>query len=163
MPVSDRAKAGLAAFIRSVVGNLIIGANVDRLALYPAKVATQNADGTLELQPDDSRLPPYSNVPIRYGVPGVTATVPNGARALLTWAGGDPQKPIVVGWEPGTVLTIVLAGGSAGVGRVGDAVKVTIPVNALTLAVSGATATGPAAPLDVTGTITAGSAKVKAG
>src|SRR5690242_14832304 len=104
MPLSDRAKAGLSAFIRRVVGLDILGPRVDYLALYAAKVVVQNGDGTLELQPDDTRLPGYSSVPIRYGIPGVTATVSANARCLITFAGADPQKPIVVGWEPGTVL-----------------------------------------------------------
>jgi hypothetical protein len=99
MPLSDRAKAGLTAFIRRVVGLDILGPRMDYLGEFPAKVVSQNGDGTLELQPDDSRLPGYSKVPIRYGVPGITATVSGGARCLLAFAGADPQKPVVVGWE----------------------------------------------------------------
>lgn len=112
MATTDRAKAALVAIIRATVGNFLVGPRVDYLAMYPAKVVSQNGDGTLELQPDDSRLPGYSSVPIRYGIPGVTATVSGGARALLTWAGGDPQKPVVVGWEPGTILSLAVKAGT---------------------------------------------------
>jgi hypothetical protein len=113
MPLSDRAKSGLTAFIRRVVGLDIVGPRIDFLAWYPCKVVSQNSDGTLELQPDDSRLPGYSKVPIRYGVPGITATVSNGARALLTFAGADPQKPIVVGWEGSGGVLVSLNVGQA--------------------------------------------------
>lgn len=58
---------------------------------------------------------------------------------------------------------VVLNGGSHNVARSSDAVEVSIPINALTLAVSGATATGPAAPITLSGTITGtGAAHVKA-
>lgn len=168
MPISDRAKAGLVAFIRSVVGGSIIGPRVDYLAVYPCKVVAQNSDGTLELQPDDARLPPYSNVPIRYGVPGVTATVPAGSRCLLTFAGADPQKRIVVGWEAGTVLGIVLAGGSNGVARNGDSVAATAQMSTWMSQVAAGLnglspgSVSPATPASF-GSISAGSTKVKAG
>lgn len=71
---------------------------------------------------------------------------------------------------PGIAAVTVNADGSVLVGhaatapvaREGDAVQVTIPASSLTLAVSGGSATGPAAPLTLSGTITAGSAVVKA-
>ena len=98
----DRIKSGLVAIIRRTVGAFIVQ-RVDFLAAYQCKVVTQNGDGTLELQPDDVRLPGYSKVPIRYGVPGVSATVAAGARVLLEFAGGDPQKPIATVWESASV------------------------------------------------------------
>jgi hypothetical protein len=113
----DRAKAALDAYVRGVFSRL------DYFAGYWCRVVGQNADGSLELQPDDARLPPLSGMPIRYGVPGVTAKVPAGARCLLEFAGGDPTKPFVATWEPGTVVEIVLAGGTQLVARKGDAVK----------------------------------------
>jgi len=113
MPLSDAAKRGLMAFIRRVVGNDILGPRMDYLGEFPSKVVSQNGDGTIELQPDDVRLPGYSNVPIRYGVPGLIATVSAGARCLLAFAGADPQKPIVVGWEGNTGVLVSLTVGPA--------------------------------------------------
>lgn len=101
--MGDRFTASLEAFVRSVLGH-----RLDYLASYPAKVVAQNADGTLELVADDARLPTYSKVPIRYGVPGVTATVAAGARAQLGFAGADPQKPVVTGFEASASALITL-------------------------------------------------------
>lgn len=50
-----------------------------------------------------------------------------------------------------------------GVARIGDSVSVTIPMGAIVSAVAGASATGPGAPVMVTGTITGGSMTVEAG
>lgn len=65
----------------------------------PAKVITQNADGTLELKPEDERWPGMSKVPIRYGLPGVSAKIKAGARVIFTFEGDDTTRPIVVGWD----------------------------------------------------------------
>ncbi len=121
MPASDRAKAGLAAFIRSVVGLNILGPRVDYLAAYQCKAVSQNGDGSLELQPDDTRLPGYSKVPIRYGVPGVTATIAAGARVLLEFAGGDPQKPIATVWESASVTLLTITATAIKLGGSGAA------------------------------------------
>jgi hypothetical protein len=114
MPISDRAKIGLTAFIRRTIGLDIIGPRVDYLAAYQCKVVVQNADGTLELQPDNAALPGYSKVPIRYGVPGISATVAAGARVLLEFAGGDPQKPIAGGAFDVLMQAIATAVGTSG-------------------------------------------------
>ena len=105
-----RVQAALAAIVRALVGNTLVGPCVDYLAQYPAKVVTQNGDGSLELVPDDTRLPTYSAVPIRYGVPGVSAQVAPGARVLLGFAGADPQKPIAELWESASVVSLTVTG-----------------------------------------------------
>jgi hypothetical protein len=93
--------------------------------MYPAKVVSQSGN-QLELLPDDTRIPPLSNVPMRLGVPGITATVAPGSRVLLGWAAGDPQKPVATLWESSSVTslnisatTITLNGGVANVARAG--------------------------------------------
>jgi hypothetical protein len=142
-----------------------IGDRVDRLALYAATVIGQNADGTLELQADNPRIGSPSSVPIRWGIPGLTATVPAGARCYLTFAEGDPTKPIVVAWEAGTALGIVLAGGSHGVARTTDAVGAATAM-ATWIAAVGSYINGHggsiSSPTDF-GTISGGSSVVKAG
>jgi hypothetical protein len=92
-------QGGAGRIVRALVGNTLIGPRVDWLAKYDARVVAQNADGTLELKPDDDRLPSYSGVPIRYGVPGIAATVAAGARVVLEFSGANPQRPIATVWE----------------------------------------------------------------
>jgi hypothetical protein len=98
--VSDRAKAAFEALVRGVLPDL------DFLARYPARVVKQNGDGTLELIPDDARIPGMSKVPIRYGVPGIRATVAPGARVLLGFAGGNRDAPEAELWESASVLKL---------------------------------------------------------
>jgi hypothetical protein len=98
----DRLKAALAAFVRSVTSRL------DYLALYSCKVLSQNGDGTLELQPDDARLPGLSKVPIRIGVPGVDVKVTPGAKVLLGFAGGDPRQPIAALFDKDSLKEITV-------------------------------------------------------
>jgi hypothetical protein len=82
---------------------------IDPLALYPCTVRGQNGDGSLELVPDDSRFGPgLSRVPIRLGIPGATVQVAGGARALVSFAAGDVRKPIVVGWEAGSLDSLTI-------------------------------------------------------
>lgn len=112
---------------------------------------------------------------------GLAATPPAGAHALVLSVGGDAGDPVVVAVSGGTgrptglasgavalydasgqTVTVSAAGGiqlgasaSAGVARTGDAVQVTIPIGAID-------GVNPVAPVVVTGTITGGSATVKA-
>ena len=69
----DRLKAAVAKVLAPFL------ARIDYQALYEATVVAQNEDGSLELRPDTPKLPPLSRVGIRYGVPGIKATLnPNG-------------------------------------------------------------------------------------
>jgi hypothetical protein len=165
----DRLKAGLGAYVRSLFSRL------DHYAGYWCRVVAQNADGTLELVPDDPRLHSHSNVPIRYGLPGVQATVASGARVLLEFAGGDPSKPFATVWESATATEIVIAGGTKGAARIDDTAKadtamatwmsqVETALNALSpgavTPLSTVPVTGAAT---VFGVITGGSTKLKVG
>ena len=161
-PILDKTKQGLAAFIRSVLSR------TDFLAMYPCQIVSQNSDSTLELKPDDARLPPYSNVPLRLGIPGCTVTVASGSRALVGWYAGDPSKPFAALFESSTVIklnvsanTISLNSGSSGVGRVGDAVSSSAAF-VTWLGVVGAFCSAGVAPASI-GAISAGSTTVKAG
>lgn len=111
----DRVKWGLAQFVRAVFSR------IDYLALYPAKVIAQRGDGSLDVVPDDGRFAGLSGVPVRYGIPGVTATVAPGARVLIGFAGGDPSRPIAEFWESATLISLSFAGGVQPIARVGDA------------------------------------------
>ena len=118
----DRIKKGLASFVRSQVSG------VDYLGMYACRVQGQ-AGQTLELHPDDTRLPDLQGVPIRLGLPQAEVTVAVGSRVLLGWENGDPQRPFAGLWDLSTVTelrlngtSIVLNGGSMPVARVGDTV-----------------------------------------
>lgn len=96
--------------------------------LYPAEVVTQNADGTLQLLPDDERVrgAGLDRVPIRCGLPGFEVRVKAGARVRLGFDGGDPSRPFASLWDadPSVVESISFAGGTRPIARVGDTVQV---------------------------------------
>ena len=106
--------------IRSIV-DAFVGPRLDLLALYPARVVSQGADGRLDLVPEDARIAPCSGVPLRYGAPGLTATVPGGGRVLLGYEHGDPGRPYAALWESGAVTALSVNGGTVKVARNGDA------------------------------------------
>jgi hypothetical protein len=120
----DRLTRAVGAIVRHLTAHL------DYFALYPSKLVSQNSDGTLELKPDDSRLPGLSKVPIRYGIPGVTVKVASGARVLVGFEGGDPGSPVATLWELGSVTEMTIDastdikvnGGTQAVARQGDSV-----------------------------------------
>jgi hypothetical protein len=118
----DRLKAVLESFI---AGRM---ARVDFLALYPSKVVSQHADGSLDVVPDASNVPAHSRVPIAYGIPGCTATIDPGCKVLLGWGGGQPSKPYVALFQNSKVSGLELGGADSPVGR-GD--KIWIMLNAI--------------------------------
>jgi hypothetical protein len=145
---------------------------IDSLALYRAKVIGQSGS-TVDLQPDDARLPMMSKVPIRHGLPGVSLTVQPGTSILVGWENGDPAHPYACLWEGGeTVMSLQLAGNTA-VARKDDHTnpgKLTLTVGgAATLAwtyvdADGVTTTGVSgAPITLKGKISEGSSIVGAG
>ncbi len=102
----DALKADVARLIRSLTP-------VDYYAWYPARVVKQNLDDlTLDVQPDDARVPGMERVPIRFGTPQTTAKVQAGARVLVGFAGGDPRLPVAGLWESATLDELNLGGGT---------------------------------------------------
>jgi hypothetical protein len=93
MSSSDRAREGLDAYLASKLAPL------DYFGNYAARVDAQNGDLTLELRPDTDRLPGLSKVPIRHGLPGVEVKVKTGARVMIGFDGGDPQRPYAMLFE----------------------------------------------------------------
>jgi len=110
----DRLKAPFTNLIKSVMRQ------VDFHKPYPAKVIHQEGDGTLHLQPDSDVIPGLTGVPIRYGVPGVTAKVPPGARCMVEFENGDPRAPVVTAFEPGALVELSLDGGVRPIARAND-------------------------------------------
>lgn len=112
----DRLKQSLKGFVKTVMNR------VDYLAMYPGAVVKQNGDGTVQVQPDDMRLPVMDNVHVKHGMPGLTVQVGGGARILIGFSNGRPDQPYAALWDPvGTVLSLTLSAqqvnitGSAGV------------------------------------------------
>jgi len=96
----DALKESFAAVVKALTP-------VDYFAYYPAKVVKQNADDlTLDVQPDDTRIPGMERVPIRFGTPQTTAKVQAGARVLVGFAGGNPKLPIATVWESATLIEL---------------------------------------------------------
>ena len=76
---------------------------------YWAKVVKQDGD-RIDVQPDDSRVPPMAGVPLTVGIPGAKVSVSAGARVLVGWSGGDPRFPYVHGWDQSEkVVKLVLS------------------------------------------------------
>lgn len=119
-------------------------AHLDLFALYPAEVAGQNEDGTLELKPLHPRVAGVSRVPIRYGVPGVRAQVRRGSLVLLGFEAGDARVPYASLFAAESIdsLTVTASAkvvvkapeiyladeeGAQPLARVGDLVEVALP------------------------------------
>lgn len=84
--------------------------DIMRLGLYRSRVDVCQSDGSAcDVTPDDKRISPEKNVPVRVGIPGAVAVVAPGAIVLLGWTGGDPSKPYCVpSWESGATVTKVI-------------------------------------------------------
>ena len=68
---------------------------VDYHKSYTAKVLLQRSNGTLDVVPDDVRLPPMTSVPIRVPVPGMKVIIPGDvkdARCTIVFEDGDPTR-----------------------------------------------------------------------
>ena len=155
---------GIAATVARLIERLV-GPRIDVLAAYPARVVSQASDGSLDVRPDSPKLPPMTGVPIRYGVPGVSARVSAGARVLIEFAGGDPQQPIATVWESASVTELRLAGDRPII-REGDPVVVLVDPTAAKAIAAMALAPLPPTPgpsVPVSGYVLRGSTTVKAG
>ena len=150
-------------------------------SVYEYRVVTQDGEH-LNLQPVrvSTGMPFLSGVRVRPGVPGAKAQHVLGSYVLVTFVDGDPGRPIVIGFpdpESGgfapnvlelDATALLLAGGGAAVGRVGDSVQVTFTATDAA-AISAPPGTGggpctlPGGSLTLTGQITAGSPKVTSG
>jgi hypothetical protein len=99
---------------------------------YACKVVAQNADGTLQLMPEDPRLPAHGldGVPIRYDCPGWEARVATGARVRLHYDNGDPSQLYATAWDSAAdkVTSLSYRGGVKAAAGVGDTVLVFLGV-----------------------------------
>jgi hypothetical protein len=96
----DRVRGAFARLTNKVLPD------IDYSKPYRAKVVSQNGDGSLELLPLDAKLPPLSRVPIRYGIPGLSAKVAPGCTCLVAFDGGDPSRPTASLFDAGSLLEV---------------------------------------------------------
>jgi hypothetical protein len=92
--------------VRSAFDKLLkpVRSEIDYSRKYPATVITQNADGTLQVMPDDAKIKAngLDRCEVFVGLPGTTLKVPHGARCLVAFSAGDPSRSHVEGWSQGT-------------------------------------------------------------
>lgn len=147
----------------------------DYHAQYVARVVSQNSDGLLSVVPDNDKMPPMTEVPIRYGVPGISAKVESGARVLIGFEGGDRRRPIATVWESAALMELRIVSttkivvespdvsisdgvsSAAPVARVGDPIDIVFDATAIAAAALAGTAI-----IQAVGVISAGATNVKA-
>jgi hypothetical protein len=110
------------------------------LGRFASTVQQQNGDDTVDILPDDERVRGNGtqNVKILHGLPGVTVRVRQGARVELGFENGDPARPFVALWEPGSLESISFDGGTRPVARKGDPVVIYWPPGFMIQGVLGA-------------------------
>lgn len=163
MSLSDAIKRSIKAFIREN------DPRRDYANLYEYNVTSQSgalmnakpAPSTKNLEPPVD-LPDVFGVRMRPSITGGVATYPEGASVLVGFVNGDPASPFVAFGDPDLEpSTVTMQGGTNGVARKTDTVKVTIPIGTFLVAATGGSPNP--APVEVTGEITDGSSKVKVG
>lgn len=148
-------------------------ARIDYLAFYPARVIAQSPAGTLDVVPEDARLPELSDVPIRIGVPGVSVRVKKDSRVLIGFEAGNRMRPVAVVWDASSVESVVVVAdkvvlgdkdGARPVARVGDPIEAMLPpVIPVTGTLNGMPFAGMLTIVDVlVGIISAGAEKTQA-
>ena len=119
---------------------------LDRLALYPARVDAGAADGsTVDVTPVNPDIEPHQGVPFGYPGVGVTFVPHVGAMVRVGWSDGDPSKIYAVpAFDLGfgidkLVLTAgaVIMGAEGGAQLVALSNLVTSQLNALKAAIEG--------------------------
>ncbi|MFO0658896.1 MAG: hypothetical protein U0165_03545 [Polyangiaceae bacterium] len=128
---------GIAAVLRRLVRSFT---RDDRFrAAYFGSVVTQHDDGTLDVKLETSLVPSPCFVPIRYGLPGISAKVKPGARVAVTYEDGDSRRPVATVWDVASVeelhitaekivthsSKVELGEGGRAIARHGDLVRIT--------------------------------------
>lgn len=123
---------GIRADVAGIVAQEM--AQIDYFGLYECKVVTQSGDlSTVDVQPSVAKFGGFQRVPLRLGLPGVTAQFAPGAKVLLGWMGGDPSQPYAALFQGGETLLALTVGSGA------DAVVTKADLTALIATISAAT------------------------
>lgn len=95
---------------------------------YPATVQGVNADGSIEVLPDDAELGGTGlSVPVDSDPPNTTIVPAIGARCLVGFKASDPRRPYVAEWESGGLGRIGFNGGTRPIARLGDPIELAMP------------------------------------
>lgn len=129
---------------------------LETYALHPATVQKDNGDGTLDVKPDNPKIPALVAVPAFSGLAGAKTRVGQGSRVLVAFLGANPNAPVVLEYYDVILEQIKFGNATRGAAREGDTVKVTIPIGAVQIAPN----TPNPTPIELTGTITSASQKV---
>lgn len=140
--------------------------------LVRGRVVHVHSGGAVDTQPETQGAAQHSELPARYGLPGVLRAVAKaGARVLIGHAEGDPSQPFVAAWDSGELEELVfnVDGGAQPLARSGDSVACGVLVLSPTGTVVGYVAPGaPSIPtppggstITLSGIIT-GTSRVKA-
>lgn len=111
------------------------------------RVLAQYADGSVDVRTFDPTMPDLPRVPLRLGLPGIASVVvPVGTEVVLMHADGGPQRPVVVGFAPGSSTSIVIdspvqVGGDESLALATPVEVHAASVNATIIALAGAVAT----------------------
>jgi hypothetical protein len=74
--------------------------DADYCAFYRARVLSQDGS-TVDVRPEDRRLPDMGKVPLRTGVPGVATTAKPGTYVLIGFENGRPDGAFAMIWDWG--------------------------------------------------------------
>lgn len=84
--------------------------------VFTGRVVLQRNDGRLDIDMDDVRLPPLTNIPYRVPFPGCSMSLPANSRVQVDFEGGDPRRAAARLYEPGS--------GARAIGLDGDDVDI---------------------------------------
>jgi hypothetical protein len=86
----------------------MVGQSLIQNSCWPYVVIRQAADGTVDLSPEDGRLPDLSGIPIYHGIPGCYSTIPAGTVCLVGFPEVGTELPRIVSWLPGPATNLAL-------------------------------------------------------
>lgn len=142
-PVTSSPASRLTSALRALARE---GAGATHLKTYRYRVISQAPDGRLILQPIDilGPMPPMLPVSVWFGIPGFTAKVLPGVEVEVHFQGGDPSRPVVLGFAPTSVPPVeaTLTGVKV---DVGSATTLATSVDGVRVALGGVAAVRPVA------------------
>ena len=136
-PATNNEAEPLRRFIRETMRD------TQNLVTLSGRAAVQRLDGSVDVYPDDKRLPALTNCIVRPPVPGGRVTINPGTQVVIVFENGDPRQRVVIAYGQGSP--------TAAVSLVGDSTQAdTISIGAvaamgvLTVTIQGATRDGVA-------------------
>ena len=95
-PTADNEAEPLRRFIRETMRE------TQNLVTLSGRAAVQRADGSVDVYPDDKRLPALTNCIVRPPVPGGRVTINPGTQVVIVFENGDPRQRVVIAYGQGS-------------------------------------------------------------